>query len=131
MNSSTQNGLSVAYVVPVTPALLSSAATVRDLLDLIPKPSSVKGPRLHSAASTFLKFLGTTAEETPLHSLEVERERFGIHLKGGRYTKETIKSYSYCIGLLMKIARESGWETPPEVMPTDWALVLTLTSTKA
>ena len=130
MNSSTQNGLSVAYMVPVTPALLSSAATVGDLLNLIPKPSGVKGPRLHSAASTFLKFLETTAEETPLHRLEVERERFGTHLEDRRYTKETIKSYRYCIGLLMKIARESGWEAPPEVMPTDWALVLTLASTK-
>jgi hypothetical protein len=131
MNSSTQNGLSVAHVAPVTPALLSSAATVRDLLNLIPKPSGSNGPRLHSAASNFLKFLGTTAEETPLHRLEVEGERFGIHLEAGRYTKETIKSYRYCIGLLMKIARDSGWEAPPEVMPTDWALVLTLTSTKA
>ncbi len=95
MNSSTQNGLLVAYVAPVTPALLSSAATVGDLLNLIPKPSSANGPRLHSAASTFLKFLGTTAEETPLHRLEGEGERFGIHLEHRHYTKETIKSYRY------------------------------------
>jgi hypothetical protein len=131
MNNSTPNGLSVAYLAPVASPLLSSRATVRDLLDLIPKPSEANGPRLHSAASTFLKFLGATAEETPLHRLEVERERFGIHLEDRRYTKETIKSYRYCIGLLMKIAREHGWDAPPEVMPPDWALVLTLTSSKA
>jgi integrase len=131
MNSSTPNGPPVANLAPIAPAFLSDQATLRDLLDLIQKPPGSKGPALHSAASTFLKFLGTTAEETPLHRLEVEREGFGIYLTGRPYSKETIKSYRYCISLLMKIAREHGWEAPPEVMPPDWALVLTMTSTKA
>src|SRR5580698_2447497 len=101
MNNSTPDGLSIACLTPVLPTALSCTATVRDLLNLIPKPSGTGGPRLHSAASTFLKFLGTTAEETPLHRLEVERERFGTHLVARRYKKETIKSYRYCIGLLI------------------------------
>jgi hypothetical protein len=51
-------------------------------------------------------------------------------MKERRYSAESIKSYRYCIGLLIKIAHENGWTVPPEVMPVNWAQVLSIPTTK-
>jgi hypothetical protein len=105
---------------------LNSSSTVFDLVALIEKPTSTKGPAVRSAASAFLSFLRTSASETPVHRLETELEGFRAHLHQTRYTRNTVKSYIHSIGILLKLAREYGWDNPPEVMPPDWALVLSM-----
>jgi integrase len=119
-------GLSIALTEVAVKGCLNSSSTVLDLLALIAKPISTKGPAVRSAASAFLSFLGTSAGETPVHRLESELEGFRAYLHQARYTRNTVKSYIHSIGILLKLAREYSWDNPPEVMPSDWALVLSM-----
>ena len=106
--------------------------TIGDLLKLVPKRpgGGGKGLPVHSAAANFLNFVGATAQETPIHLLETELEAFGRHLELARYKKATVRSYRCCVSLMIKIAREHGWESPPAVMPPSWAPVFALANTK-
>lgn len=105
---------------------------IDDLLKLVSKRpgGGGGGPALHSAAANFLSFIGATAQETPIYLLETKLELWVRHLEVARYTKETLKSYRYCVNLLVKTAREHGWEPPPAIMPPCWAPVFELASAK-
>jgi excisionase family DNA binding protein len=103
-----------------------------DLLRLLPKRpgGGGNGAAIHSAAAKFLIFSGSSAEATPIHLLETERERFVDFLKSRHHTPETVRSYTYCINLLLRAARDHGWETPPQILPPDWVAVMALTRQK-
>ncbi len=105
---------------------------IDDLLRLVPKRPGGGGQGLpvHSAAANFLNFVGTTAPETPIHLLETELEAFVRHLEVVRYKKTTVRTYRCCLNLLVKTAREYGWEPPSAVMPPSWAPVFALAATK-
>lgn len=91
-----------------------------DLLRLCPKrPGPEAGAPTHSAAAKFAGFLNQTAEEIPIHLLETEQERFVEYLRARRHTGETVRSYRYALNLLLRAARENGWEPPVQVLPPD------------
>jgi hypothetical protein len=103
-----------------------------DLLELLPKRKGGggSGAPIHSAAAKFLAFVETTPEETPIHLLETEQERFVDYLRNRRHTPETVRSYRFCLNRLLKEARERGWQTPPQILPSDWAEVMALAGPK-
>lgn len=105
--------------------------TIHDLLNLVPKRSDQRGPAIHSAAATFLKFVEVAAENAPIHLLETEMERFTQDMRDRRYKYETVKSYRYCLTFLMKTAREHGWTASAMVMPPAWSQVFELAPSKA
>lgn len=106
--------------------------SLSDLLPLLPRRpgGGGHGAAIHSAAAKFVTFIGSPAEETPIHLLETERERFVDFLKSRHHTPETVRSYTYCINLLLRAARDHGWETPPQILPPDWVAVMALTRQK-
>lgn len=105
-------------------------ANLDGLLQLFPKRPGARGPAIHSAAAKFLDFISSTAEEAPIHLLETEQERFVDYLRNRHHTPETVQTYRYCINLLLKAAREQGWQIPPQVLPPDWAAVMALAPQK-
>jgi integrase len=105
-------------------------STIDDLLRLLPKRANGRGPAVHSAAANFVNFVGATAQETPIHLLETKLEAFVRHLELARYKKATVRSYCCCLNLLVKTARECGWEPPTAVMPPSWAPVFDLAKSK-
>jgi integrase len=123
-------GTAIAGEAPAELAAREPLATLDGLLHFFPKRPGTRGPAIRSAATKFLDFIGYTAEETPIHLLETERERFVDYLRNRRHTQETVRSYSYCINLLLKKAREQGWQIPPQVLPPDWAAVMALARKK-
>jgi integrase len=64
------------------------------------------------------------------HLLETEQERYVEYLRDRLYKAETVRSYRHSINLLLKKARERGWETPPQVLPPHWSTVMALASEK-
>jgi len=74
--------------------------------------------------------MGSTAEETAIHLLDTEQERFVEYLRGRQHTADTVRSYRYAINLLLKAARQHGWEIPSQVLPQEWATVMALASEK-
>lgn len=129
MSRNNQSGTRIAVAAPEFCSVLSSHATVRELLDLVPKRRT--GPNVHSAVAAFLNFLGTTAEETALVTLDLEQEGFGVYLASRPYSKVTVRSYRYAIVHLFTIAKTLGWSAPPKIITSDWALVVSLTGSKA
>lgn len=109
MNHALESGPPIALIDLNPPPQLSSTSTLRDLFNLIRKRGGgCNGAAFHSAAASFAKFLGHTAEEVLINQLVVNLEQFSFFLLDRRYTKETAKSYRYCIGRLLKTTRENG-----------------------
>jgi integrase len=132
MKQTEHNGSQLAIEPSADAVARPTLTTIDDLLRLVPKRpgGGGHGPALHSATANFLNFIGATAQETPIYLLETKLEPWVRHLEVARYKKETVKSYRYCVNLLVKTAREHGWEPPSAVMPPSWAPVFDLASGK-
>jgi hypothetical protein len=130
MQDSLTTGTTVADEASAEPAIQRPLVNLEGLLQLFPKRSGGRGPAVHSAAAKFLMFIGSTPQDTPIHLLESEQERFVDYLKSRHHTPDTVRSYRFCINLLLKAARERGWQTPPQILPPDWATVMALARPK-
>jgi hypothetical protein len=129
----TQHNGPLLAIEPSADAVTQPTLTmIDDLLRLLPKRpgGGGHGPPVHSAAANFLRFIGATAQETPIYLLETKLEPWVRHLEVAPYKKETVKSYRYCVNLLVKTAWEHGWEPPSAVMPPSWAPVFALATAK-
>jgi hypothetical protein len=125
-------GTALASEALAAPVDRRPLASVGDLLQFFPKRPGHggHGAPVRSATAKFLAFIGSTAEETPIHLLETEQERYVEYLRDRLYKAETVRSYRHSINLLLKKARERGWETPPQVLPPHWSTVMALASEK-
>jgi integrase len=132
MQDVSKTGTPLADAEPAELVERGPLVNLSDLLPLLPRRpgGGGHGAAIHSAAAKFVTFIGSPAEETPIHLLETERERFVDFLKARHHTLETVRSYAYCINLLLRAARDRGWETPPQILPSDWVAVMALTRQK-
>lgn len=122
-------GTARANTEPAEPITRRALENLSDLLPLFPKRAR-SGAAIHSAAAKFVAFIGSPADETPIYLLETKREAFVDFLKSRHHTPETVRSYAYCINLLLKAAREHRWQTPSQVLHQDWSAVMALTKQK-
>jgi hypothetical protein len=127
------SGTAIAVGRPTELVERQPLANLGDLLELLPRRKgggAGSGAPIHSAAAKFLAFVETAPEETPIHLLETEQERFVDYLRSRRHTPDTVRSYRFCLNRLLKEARERGWQTPRQILPSDWAEVMTLARPK-
>jgi hypothetical protein len=103
-----------------------------DLLERIPGRSvrHGHGAPVHTAAQNFLSFLAVPAQEAAIELLETQVEPWVRQLQQAGYKPETVRSYRYCLNLLIKNALQLGWTRPQSVMPTAWIAVFNLATEK-
>lgn len=125
-------GTALASEAPAALVERRPLVNVGDLLQFFPKRPGHggQGAPVRSAVAKFLGFIGSAAEETPIYLLETEQERYVAYLRERKHTEETVRTYRYAINLLLRKAREHGWEVPAEVLPPDWATVMALNPPK-
>jgi hypothetical protein len=79
---------------------------------------------LRSTAVKLSEFYTRPADEIPLDLLPEDRETFRYYLQQHRYAKNSIRSYTNYLNILICKAIDLGWKAAPPALPAGWSSLL-------
>jgi len=95
--------------------------TVEELLTAISETApNLPIGMLRSTANHISTFLNVLLEQLAIDALENLGPRFRNHLRERRFKTNSVRSYSNYLSMLLRAAREFGWESPALEIPEDW-----------
>jgi integrase len=101
-----------------------SRAKLKNLTDLLNaldvQGSDMPIPMLRTTAGHLSKFLNRPTELIPIDSLEGLGPEFRNYLQEHRYKRNAVRSYSNYLGMLVKAAKEFGWESSRSAVADEW-----------
>ena len=106
---------------PIAPIDLASVAHLLGALESNP-PSEIK--MLRSTAGRFSDFVELPIGEITISCLADRRADFREFLRKCKYSKNSVRSYSNYLGILVKRAMALGWKPEPMVIPYGWQAIL-------
>jgi hypothetical protein len=118
-----KNGIQPAVTMAEKSSAIFPPTTLCDLLTIAEESESKYVGMFKSTATAFISFVGRTAQDTPIDLLHTERDAFTRHLRAGKYTPASVKSYMNYVRMLLKLAVASGWSVPPFAVPNAWQAI--------
>jgi integrase len=106
------------------PGIHTTPRTVQDLLAAIQqhKPQ-LPVPMLQTTAGHISTFLNTPVEELAIDALADIGPEFRDYLRERRYKRNSVRSYSNFLSLLLRIANEFGWDPQDLHVPEAWKTI--------
>lgn len=96
--------------------------TVHDLLTALDGNANVK--MFRTTARHISDFLQVPVEQLEIDALVDIGPDFRLYLDQCRYKRGSIQSYSNFAGMLLRAAKELGWESPQPETPEEWKSIL-------
>jgi integrase len=98
---------------------------LQDLLNALQDQPSAEYPMLRSTAVKLSEFYARPADEILLDLLPEDREAFRVYLKQHRYARNSVRSYTNYLNILISRAMDQGWEASALAIPAAWSSLVT------
>lgn len=99
-------------------------SSVQDLLDALKEKPPKEHPMLRSTAVKLSEFYARPPEDISLDLLLGDLETFKDHLQQQRYARNSIRSYSNYVSILVSQAKVLGWQPVASSTPAVWSSLL-------
>ena len=103
--------------------------TTGDLLAILAEKPPISFPMLKTTCGHLGTYLGMPGDQITFDMLSVRRKGLRAFLSSRKYAENSIRSYVYYTGILMKMARRHGWQ-PDASASEDWLRLLALAHEK-
>jgi integrase len=98
--------------------------SLQDLLNALQDQPPAEYPMLRSTAVKLSEFYARPADQIPLDLLPEDRETFRYHLKQHRYARNSVRSYTNYLNILISRAMDLGWAAEAPAAPAAWSSLL-------
>ena len=98
--------------------------SLQDLLNALQDLRRAEYPMLRSTAVKLSEFYARPADEISLDLLPEDRETFRDYLKEHRYARNSVRSYTNYLNILISRATDLGWEAGAPATPAAWSSLL-------
>lgn len=121
MTFGNQNDSGLPPAAPVTHISARSIGSLRDLLRRIAETTPVQQmAMLRLTAHHLAKFLNTPLDALSVDDIAHVRPGFGAYLKQKRYRLNTVRSYCNYLRILLRYARQYGWNEIGGEIKQEW-----------
>lgn len=103
--------------------------TISDLLDMLAENPPSALPMLRTTCSLLGVYLDKPVDQVLIDSVNETRNGFRSFLESRQYAQNSIRTYVNHVRILLKNAKELGWE-PTQEIPEEWRGVLALAAEK-
>jgi integrase len=126
-----QPGTEIAYVVPDASAVIAvqhtNLVTTGDLLARLAQEGARSLPMLRSTCVVLGMYLNEPADQIPLDKMDLARRGFRAFLLSRKYRENSIRTYIYQMGSMLRRAKALGWD-PHASISESWRQLLSLAS---